>query len=330
LPDQNADGTPDVLVGQPFTGTDTERGVFVVSGLNGEVLRKLKYHSPGSYSHFGQSITSLGLSPNGGSLIAVGAPHSNPNFAAPGETHLFEWNPILTTNRSNLSAGAGGTVILSMDFPDSEGGKAFGLLLSAHGTGPAVVNGVEIPLHRDWMFQDSSQGIYSPFFINPVGALDVVGRASVTFDAVRSGLANQTDKQYWAAVVSLDSTSSLPVISSVAASLLIEEPQPVLSVPTLFAGQVASLQLSNAYPLEMAFFLHGDGPGNDPFLGLGIADSGLSNPQLVGAAFTDISGNASQDFSVPAGTTGQTYWLAAHVNSGALTIFDVSGPHVAQ
>ncbi len=330
LADQNADGVPDLLVGQPFTAMDAMQRVCVVSGMDGQVLRSLSYHSPGSFSQFGSATTSLGVSANGRHLIAVGAPHAESTHSAPGETHLFEWNPILTTNRDTLSAGTGGIVELKFDFPASEGGKAFGLLISGHGIGPGALNGVQIPLHQDWMFRNSIQGYYSPFFLNPMGSLDVAGRASVTFDAPRAGLANQQYDRYWAAVVSLDSFSGMPAMSSVAATLLIEEPDPMLDVPNLVAGQPASLQLTNAYPLEMAYFLHGDGSGNDPFVALGIADSGLTNPQLIGAVTTDISGAATQIFSVPAGTAGQTYWISAHLNIGTVTISDVSGPHIAQ
>ncbi len=100
---------------------------------------------------------------------------------------------------------------------------------------------------------------------------------------------------------------------------------PTLSVTNLIAGQVASVNIDNATPNNIAYFvwsLTGGGPIGTPY-GQGM----VSPPYHVIPLSTDSVGNANMTQFVPAGTTGMSVWFhgadrgtASMLNAIAATI----------
>ena len=64
-----------------------------------------------------------------------------------------------------------------MDFPASEAGKRYAVLPSITGIGPTVMNGLEIPLTQDNVFNAIIAGNIPSEFQGPFGTLDANGDA---------------------------------------------------------------------------------------------------------------------------------------------------------
>ncbi len=69
----------------------------------------------------------------------------------------------LTADRSDISAAVGGVIVGTVDFPISEAGYEYAVLISRSGTGPTQVGNVSIPLTNDLWFQKSLNGNLNPF-----------------------------------------------------------------------------------------------------------------------------------------------------------------------
>ncbi len=86
--------------------------------------------------------------------------------------------PILTASGAVLSFSSGGTIDYAIDFPAVDAGASYNILLSAHGTGPTILNGLSIPLTQDALFQASLNGHVPSLMTGFQGTLDANGDAS--------------------------------------------------------------------------------------------------------------------------------------------------------
>lgn len=78
----------------------------------------------------------------------------------------------LTLIGGELSASKGGLVVVGVQFQRSIRNGSYRLLMSAHGTGPTELHGVDVPLTSDRVFQLTESGSYPPTFHAPTGRLD--------------------------------------------------------------------------------------------------------------------------------------------------------------
>jgi len=91
--------------------------------------------------------------------------------------------PILTASGEVISVTSGGTIDYTIDFPAGDAGAGYQILLSVHGTGPTTLNGLNIPLTADRLFQASVNGRVPAPMIGFQGTLDANGdgAAQVSF-----------------------------------------------------------------------------------------------------------------------------------------------------
>ena len=85
----------------------------------------------------------------------------------------------LTLIGERLSASKGGLVVVGVQFQRSIRNGSYRLLLSAHGTGPTELLGVDVPLTSDRAFQLTESGIYPSTFHAPIGRLDANAEAVI-------------------------------------------------------------------------------------------------------------------------------------------------------
>lgn len=96
-------------------------------------------------------------------------------------TGIYEIDPFLSLDGDSLSASSGVPLHATVDFPDSEGGIPFAVLLSLAGTGPTNLNGVDVPLTSDTLMQKMLTGWTPAAVTGTPGVLDADGDGSVTF-----------------------------------------------------------------------------------------------------------------------------------------------------
>ncbi|RMI03720.1 MAG: hypothetical protein D6681_09425 [Calditrichaeota bacterium] len=104
------------------------------------------------------------------------------------EIVAYSANPTLTTSSDAISIAAGGTVDLSLDFPNWLQGSDYLVLLSATGMGPTMVGRLPIPLSLDSLFIASAQGITPPQCLGFQGTLGKDGQADAWIVVAPGGL----------------------------------------------------------------------------------------------------------------------------------------------
>ena len=207
--DFNADGTLDVIIGAGSADT-----AFVYSGSDGSLL---KQWSGDAGDAFGTAVAGVpDLNGDGRSEVLIGELNFDPpGLFNTGAAHVHSFDPYMTASLMEVSASAGDTLDLSLDFPVAAAGYDYLTLMSISGTGPTTY-GVDIPMTIDSYLLDSAAGIY-PFTITSGlhGALDGSGdgNASITFPAGAFHFA--VGYSFWLTSVAFP-TGSLPEYSSVA------------------------------------------------------------------------------------------------------------------
>ncbi len=222
--DVDGDGYPDFLIGA--FGVDMPGGLFnagsafVYSGRNGELIFGFSGKAFGD--DLGFSVAGIGdLDGDGFPEMLVGAPRADPGGRpGGGSVYVIGIDPFLTTDAEALSATNGAYVNLSLNFPATEGGSSYAVLLSATGTGPINLNGVDIPLTADTMFNRMLTGWAPPVLPNAFGTLDLNGDATV-YAVSHPYLTPFIGQIYYAAAVSFDPVSLVPRLSSVVRSVVI-------------------------------------------------------------------------------------------------------------
>jgi len=149
--------------------------------------------------------------------VIFGAPGVNNDS---GNVDIFSFKPGLEADSTRISASAGGTVHYTLDFPDTESGFRYGLLLSL-GTGPTTIQGVEIPLSKDHWFRRSLSQKAPAFLVPAFGRLDPLGDAQAVFNPPPGALIKEIGRTFHLAAVTRDPNRRLSV-SSVEVPLTIE------------------------------------------------------------------------------------------------------------
>jgi hypothetical protein len=70
-----------------------------------------------------------------------------------GSAYVYSLDPFLHTSSSEISHSGNQPLQLGLDFPASEAGAHYAILVSITGTGPSTLNGLDIPLTQDATFQ---------------------------------------------------------------------------------------------------------------------------------------------------------------------------------
>ncbi len=222
--DVDRDGYPDFIIGareedEPG-GKFLAGAAYVYSGRDGGLLFRLAGEAFGD--QLGWAVAGIGdLDGDGFPEMLVGAPTAYPGGKPiAGSVYVIGIDPFLTADAEALSATNGAHMNLSLDFPATEGNFPYALLLSATGTGPTNLNGVDIPLTADTLFNRMLTGWSPPVLPNAFGTLDLNGDADV-LAVSHAYLTPFIGLTYYAAAVSYDPVSLIPRLSSVVRSVVI-------------------------------------------------------------------------------------------------------------
>ncbi|TAH39424.1 MAG: hypothetical protein EYC70_01170 [Planctomycetota bacterium] len=143
--DVNGDGYPDMVVGAHFGGSLEQGAAFVHSGLDGRLLAELVGETP--FDLFGHAVAMTpDVNSDGLGDVVVYSHGADYGASNAGSVNLLELHSYLTADPRKVSAAAGETVTFALDFPDSEAGKVWQLLLSTDRAGQITIGGVHIPL----------------------------------------------------------------------------------------------------------------------------------------------------------------------------------------
>ncbi len=171
--DFDGDGAADLFVGVLPWAATSGTSALRIYGTDGTYLRELTTGLVDD--HFGLSASVIGdLDGNGTSELVIGA---HQGASGDGVVYVKGFNPILYTTAESLSASAGGTIDVTIDFPDSEAGQHYALLVGFSGTATSTFAGLDIPLAQDVMFNRMVNGDPPRHFVNPYGVLDANGNA---------------------------------------------------------------------------------------------------------------------------------------------------------
>jgi len=224
--DYDADGYPDFFlgsVGDFVLGIPSKAKIH--SGLTGKPIAQFfTWDDAAPSTLYGDRIQNLGDTDGDGySEFAV----SDWGFRASGASGnsgrvlVYSFHPLMTASVSSVSASAGGSVDLRVDFPDSSAGNPYAVLLSAK---RSVTRGygVALPLDDGPRMRASAHGIY-PFASHAgfMGSLDAQGNATATVNFLPGELPiSLVDTTLFFAAVS-GATTSVMEASSIAVPLRI-------------------------------------------------------------------------------------------------------------
>ncbi len=221
---QDGDGHADLLVGVPYANSawHTDSGsALVISGRTGVLLHRIDGED--HQVEIGSGVGLAGdLDGDGTDHFFVWAPGADAaGFVDSGELRIFALEPFLALSAGFLSASAGGSVLLDLDFPDDAGGGLYQILVSGTGTGPTRRFGLDVPLTPDAWFSQSLDGQYPAYAVGFRGVLSTEGQSGALLSAapgqIPSALAGRT---LWLAAVARD-LSGAGTYSSMARSILL-------------------------------------------------------------------------------------------------------------
>lgn len=183
--DQDLDGHADFYLGAPGRrgGILRDAGqILLISGLTGTVLYVMT--GPEEFSYWGSRLADGGDLDGDRSrhLMSVNDDRSLEEPRSGGAVRIFSLQPYLAAAEIEVSAAAGGTVNFDLDFPADAAGQIAQILISRSGTGPALVDGVEIPLTRDVLFERSLARSYPSFCTSFLSVLGPHGDAGARMD----------------------------------------------------------------------------------------------------------------------------------------------------
>ena len=213
LEDFDGDGFPDLAVGSEEGIYDG--GVRIYSGRDGRELWRRVAESDDA--EFGFTIADGGdLNGDGRCELLVSSWEDGVWNSGNGRLHVISYNPHLLPQSTVASASAGGSFDSQIDFPASEAGKDYALLLSETGMGPSEYLWTHLPLTKDAMFWNSVNGIYPSQFLNATGVLDGNGDGQMTYQWAAGQLSASIGRTYWASVVSFDPGVGIRMVSAAA------------------------------------------------------------------------------------------------------------------
>jgi len=195
--------------------------VWIYSGRDGSLLWVQEPGVPFA-KRFGLPVDGAGdVDGDGLADLIVGDEQSSPSGTIQiGAAYVFGLDPFLEVDARELSVGRGDVVRAALDFPASEAGQPYVLLVSAAGRGPVTVGGVGIPLTPDRYVRDMLGGWVPPFLQGAFGVLDAAGDATAVY-VPAPALVRPMGTTFTTAAVSYDAAKGLPRASSVARQVTI-------------------------------------------------------------------------------------------------------------
>lgn len=213
VPDVNGDGYSDVLVGAIGVGPLVGAAV-LLSGRTGSHLSRFDGAPAINSGHFGGALAWLSRT-HGITLptLVIGA-NAADSVGPPGqgEVYVYEARPFLQPDAFELSAAAGGTLTLTLDFPDTEAGKSYQVLASSGARGGFRYGGLEIPLVPNAFFHSFLRDTPGSF-AGASGSLDAAGNATATLTLPAGALAAWAGHTVKVAAVSLDPNQQPELVS---------------------------------------------------------------------------------------------------------------------
>jgi len=231
VPDCDGDGAPDILVGRflrTFEGMDfkfvtlPEGAVYLYSGATREIMHRFGPPTDLRYRGVGYSVGGLGdTNGDGHGEILFNSMHFDGGlFFIESSVQVWSFESHLVLNRDSISASAGGTLRMSLDFPVTHAAQPYRLLFSGR-LGGLTRHGVDIPLARDPLFEASLLGNYPmPDQGKLSGVLNGAGNDRVRIDIPPGALNSLIGMTYEIAAVVIPS-GQLAIASSVARRLTV-------------------------------------------------------------------------------------------------------------
>lgn len=209
--DVNGDGMPDLLASSArhITVRNSPDGsVLVLSGDDGRLL--LEYHERLFSEEFGVAAV--------GNLLSAHEPRTAVAVAAPaagwfdaGRVSLFRYDPWILASANSVSAASGASVRVDLDFPDEARQERYQILLSATGTGPSSLGGLDLPLTQDGLFTRAlagDRGMYS-WSAGTSGRLGYFGEASAAVGFAAGALTGAIGRSFYLAAVAYSAPSAV-------------------------------------------------------------------------------------------------------------------------
>ncbi len=219
LGDINQDGFAEHAISnwtEDLFGIQAAGSVSIYSGADGNLLQKIVGSE--DLGAFGFALLADRQTSPTTPTLWIGAPDvSTLNQPFGGQVYQVTIFPYLYPHQHSISATTGGTLSFDLDFPLQDAQHKVILLASIASPGYSMVNGISIPLGASHLFNRS----YSQPWPNAVQVLNAAGDATAVVSFAANELRLGVGKQIEVAAVVLDPIGSLPIRSSVQASIAI-------------------------------------------------------------------------------------------------------------
>lgn len=203
--DVDGDGVPDIVAGATgyTTGINQPDGlVRLYSGATGMLLQTWQGVD---FESLGYSVSAVGdVNGDGLADALMGAPYSKNSGIETGTVYAYGFRPFLNLDRYEIAQSTGGRVELSINFPDSEAGFPYLVLISRHGIGPTEVRGLDIPMSNDFVLRRRLQGQVPSGLSGGAGYLNSDGNAQASWTIPGGFRAELLGTVRWICAVSID------------------------------------------------------------------------------------------------------------------------------
>jgi hypothetical protein len=218
--DINDDGYPDLAFGSPqedHNGLTNSGRTFLVSGASGLKIKDLYGTHP--FGEFGTSVAHAGdMNGDDQNNWLISEPGADYSFNNAGSVFVYTWDRFIHSDARTVSASSGGVVALTIEFPLAASMLDYKVLVSETGIGPSWF-GVQIPLSRDTMAENSFYGIYPvTTSSNLHGTLNPNGEAAANFTIPPGSPPSIIGRTFWLAAIA-NSTGSMPEYSSASVAI---------------------------------------------------------------------------------------------------------------
>jgi hypothetical protein len=206
LEDFDGDGIHDLALGSAIAspmGLAQAGTVAIHSGASGALLYTFAGETP--YDHLGKLMDSGDFNGDGRSDMVFASAEADPNWQIDSGAAYVRggFDPYLSSTETVLSSNVGGTVLFTIDFPDSAAGSRYQLLASSQ-SAASHYHGVDIPLQTTGPVWSRMRNNPPASFTNPTGVLDINGDALCTLVATSGTFSNLINKTLSFAVMAQD------------------------------------------------------------------------------------------------------------------------------